>query len=219
MLTKTFAKNFVNRMADTLFIKGNVNLIHEFYAKDVVLHYRDEIFYIDEICRRFLAIKLITTRFHITIEELFVVDDLILFRSRQTWKNRINKALHESVVFFVCRIRDKKISEMWFTVDEPATSYADVNRNFDGEMLAFQLDFKDKNIFLKRLGIAMQFHDNMKFSKVEKDCLYYYFHGFSAKDTALKMNLSYRTIQTYISQIKERFNCKTKLALRKKIFF
>ena len=53
---------------------------------------------------------------------------------------------------------------------------------------------------------------------IERECLYYYFHGFSAKETAAKMNLTFRTIQSYIADLKEHFGCSSKIELRKRLF-
>lgn len=56
-----------------------------------------------------------------------------------------------------------------------------------------------------------------KLSKRESECLYYLLKGSSAKQIALKLNLSYRTIETYVSHLKDKFNCRTRIELVCKI--
>jgi DNA-binding CsgD family transcriptional regulator len=42
----------------------------------------------------------------------------------------------------------------------------------------------------------------------EKQCLYYFLKGFSAKTTARELQLSHRTVEFYISRIKKKYKCK-----------
>lgn len=218
LMSKKEAEKFVNDLMDTLFVKGKIDYIENFYTKDFFFYYRDESFNLQDIYKRVSAIKANTTNFHFIIEDLFVIYDLIIFRVKQTWKTVGNKGVNETVVFGVYRIHNKKVAEAWFSMDLNTKSYADINRNFIENMRLFEINCRDKQFFLKRLAIIAEFNKNFKFSKTEQECLYYYFHGFSAKETAQKIGLSFRTIQTYISQIKDRLGCKTKLSLRKKLF-
>ncbi len=135
------------------------------------------------------------------------------------WKNRKSEALNESMVFGIYRMRGKKVCEGWLIHDQPTQSYADTNRNFIESMQLFEMSLRDKNRFLKKLSTVMQFHNDIKLSKVERECLYYYFHGFSAKETALKMRLSFRTIQAYIANIKQCFDCKGQARIAQKKYF
>ena len=51
----------------------------------------------------------------------------------------------------------------------------------------------------------------------EAQCLWQLRQGQSAKQTAINLNLSPRTIEIYIKNIKEKFKCRTKLELLSKI--
>ena|SRR3990167_193833 len=50
-------------------------------------------------------------------------------------------------------------------------------------------------------------------SKQQKACAFYLLHGFTNKDIALKMNLSRRTIESYIETMKNKFHCRNKTQL------
>lgn len=45
-----------------------------------------------------------------------------------------------------------------------------------------------------------------------------YRNGFSAKDAAIEMGISPRTVETHIAEIKSKLDCRTKPELRRKIF-
>lgn len=58
---------------------------------------------------------------------------------------------------------------------------------------------------------------SVKLSPREIDCLRYLLSGFSAKQTADKLKLSTRTIESYLDTLKRKAQCRTKLALLGKI--
>lgn len=51
----------------------------------------------------------------------------------------------------------------------------------------------------------------------ESDCIYHLIHGKSAKQTANIMNISARTVEFHLGNIKEKANCRTKLELLSKV--
>ena len=76
-----------------------------------------------------------------------------------------------------------------------------------------------KDDFAQRLAVAEKISPkNFDLNDIEREYLYCYFHGYSAKETAVQMNISFRTVQAYIALIKQRFSCATKTQLRKRLF-
>lgn len=55
----------------------------------------------------------------------------------------------------------------------------------------------------------------VNFSEREKDCLRYLIEGKTAKETALLLNLSHRTIEYHFENLKEKLDCVTKRELIK----
>lgn len=67
-----------------------------------------------------------------------------------------------------------------------------------------------KNVFVA--SDATQLH----FSPREEECLYYLLRGFSMKEIARKLDLTYRTIEFYVDGIKDKLKCRKLPALTAK---
>jgi DNA-binding CsgD family transcriptional regulator len=71
--------------------------------------------------------------------------------------------------------------------------------------------FENKEIFLKKIGaLPRDFTLTKPFSNQEKRCLNLLYQGKSLKETAKEMDLSYRTAEHYLENIKNKANCQTK---------
>lgn len=60
-------------------------------------------------------------------------------------------------------------------------------------------------------------NQSIKLTPRESTALYYLCQGFSTKETARFMNISPRTVEQYLVTLREKFGCRTKLALLSKI--
>lgn len=67
--------------------------------------------------------------------------------------------------------------------------------------------------FLKHISQNNLAKNNISLSKRQKDCLYWLLKGKTAAETALILNLSQRTVESYINHIKIKFQCSTKSEL------
>lgn len=219
MFTTPEAEIFVKELLEDVFPNGKVDAMINFYTPEVIGHYGDETFGFNEIRERILAIKATTKKCYFVVNKVTVIDKLVVFVCRQNWINKNDSCFYDELVFGAYRIRDKKICEAWI-IDSPKSSYRQTNEDFVKNKQFSELNQKLKQEFLDKLELVQKTYLDKayKLSKVEKDCLYYYFNGFSAKESALAMSLSPRTIETYLGQIKEKFGCTTKYELRKKIF-
>jgi DNA-binding CsgD family transcriptional regulator/predicted SnoaL-like aldol condensation-catalyzing enzyme len=217
--TKQEAEQFVKELLEDVFPNGKVERLKDFYTPDVVGHYGDdEVFGFTDIEQRVLAIKQHSKNIRFVVQHMLQIDDLVLFSCSQNWSQKADNSFYDSLVFGVYRIQNKKIVELWIVLNTQTESYKDINKNFVQSMRAFEISQKAKREFFNRLDILQETGSNITLSKVDSECLYYYFHGFSAKETAQIMELSPRTVETYLANIKERLGCTTKGALRKKLF-
>lgn len=55
--------------------------------------------------------------------------------------------------------------------------------------------------------LSQQTIEGKKLTRRETMCLYYLFRGMTAKEIARKMNLSPRTVEQYLKQTREKYNC------------
>lgn len=220
MFSKAEAEKFIRNLWQTYLTEGKVELIDQFYDKDVVCHRGDEIYYFEDVRDRGLAIRNNTKNFNTTIVDFCVIYDLIIVDLKQSWLDRETKQFIEAPTTTIYRIKNEKICEAWFLIGDKLPSYREVNVNFAQATKLFEVNQKEKWEFLSRLALLENAESSGKseLNQVQRECLFYYLHGFSAKETAAKMNLTFRTVQTYIAELKERFDCSNKLALRKNIF-
>lgn len=218
--TPQAAKQFLQTLLEDVFPNGRVERAKDFYARDVIGHFDDEIIHFDDIEKRLIAIRDNTKRCKFEVKKFFVIGDMLAFRVKQSWVTIDDGLFNNLTLFGIYKFRDGKICEIWATYDGDNTPpYTLTNKNFKKHMLPYEMNQKTKTEFLQHLKTAQYLYGlTIKLSEAEENCLYYYFHGFSAKETAIKMDLSFRTVETYLAQIKDKFSCKTKRELRKKLF-
>jgi PAS domain S-box-containing protein len=85
----------------------------------------------------------------------------------------------------------------------------------DGQMIGVIGSYSDL-IDINYCGMQKNMKNNITLSPKQADCLVYVAMGMTAKQIAEAMNLSIRTVQHYIENIKVKLNCWTKSALIKK---
>jgi DNA-binding CsgD family transcriptional regulator len=212
---------FVKELLEVVFPKGQVERLRDFYAKDVVGHYgEDELFDFHDIEQRVAAIKKDAKNIQFIVENIVVIDNLILFICRQHWINKKDNKFFEQMVYGVYRIKNKKIIELWIVLNTPTLGYKEINTNFASLMQPFEINKKAKQDFIKQLAAFNKTDKNnqYKLSMREQECLYYYFNGFSSKETAQEMGISPRTVEVYLADIKQRYSCSTKRQLRQYFF-
>jgi DNA-binding CsgD family transcriptional regulator len=69
--------------------------------------------------------------------------------------------------------------------------------------------------FLKEMGM-LHHADDIALSQREKQCIRYLLQGYTAAETAQLLNLSKRTVESYLQNIKLKMNCYTKVELFEK---
>jgi DNA-binding CsgD family transcriptional regulator len=219
MFTQAEAEVFVKELLEDVFPNGKIELLDKFYALDVVGHFDKADLSFNDIENRVIAIKNNTQECCFIVQEVLVIDQIIALSCKQSWTNKSDGSLHDSLVFVIYRIKNRKISELWGIVDAKIAAYQKINEDFEKEMRPFDVSEKNKAAFLQRLATMPQlkFVEDAVLSTVEKECLYYYLHGSSAKETALILKLSPRTVETYLAEVKQKLQCHTKNELRKKL--
>lgn len=215
------AEIFVKRLFAEIFVNGKIEEIANFYTDDFIGHYGDELVSLTDIKKRVTAIKNETTRCYMNLREIGLIENsLISAMCTQSWINKIDGSFHDTLLFVLYRIRNRKICEAWMFFDSPTLEYTNIKTGCNKHMQLSELNYQTKYNFLSRVDLILNagMDKNIKLATMEKECLYYYFHGFSAKETALEMSLSVRTVEKYIANIKEKFACQDKQGLRKKLF-
>lgn len=216
-ITRNVILDLIRRVLEDILPNGKVEEADEVYAADLIGHYQDGLFNLDDVKDRIRAVKDCAKDCSFILQEaMFLSDEIINFSSRQSWRNKLDNSFHSMLVFGTYRVQNLKICEIWMILDteEGAKSYREINKDFSQNMRIFEHHQKSKKNFLDKLIITK----DQKLSSVEKEALYYYFNGFSAKETAIEMRISPRTVETHIAEVKGRLGCRTKHELRRKLF-
>lgn len=91
-----------------------------------------------------------------------------------------------------------------------------ISNRKENSSFPYQLDNEKKIKFLEKLDNSEVLKNkflNLKFTKREIEILHYYSKGLSAREVGEYLNLSRRTVENYISNIKDMFLCNTKSEL------
>lgn len=141
------------------------------------------------------------------INELFAIDDRVIVY----WTVYALSRVHENKLLVVSghsiyRIRENKICEIWQSWDK-ITFLDQLSQN--------NINLKHDNLqstlaFLKTLGMDTYYKKATLLSNRERECLKLLIQGKTAKETALILSLSYRTIEAYFENIKNKLDCSSK---------
>lgn len=73
-------------------------------------------------------------------------------------------------------------------------------------------------MLLKKTMERKENNNNFGLSKQQIECLHHLVKGMTAKQTAKRMGLSYRTVEFYIENIKAKLSCTSRVDLIEKAF-
>lgn len=82
-------------------------------------------------------------------------------------------------------------------------------------LFAISLPMEEKLSFLKQVGEKEAVKKFLSLSEREKECLKAVYHGKTAKETAIDLGLSFRTVETYLVHLANKLGCNSKQEIRK----
>lgn len=71
----------------------------------------------------------------------------------------------------------------------------------------------------KQSNLLDGIRQTIKLSKREQEVIYHMIDGLTAKQIARSINISHRTVETYLDRIKSKLNCRNKYEIIIKILF
>ncbi len=197
------AFNFLTQFFTKLSSIEEPFVLEDFCEDKLSIHHKEKIFSKAEFDNLLQWRRKNIERLYFEIEDFVMVDSLCVSIVRLIWIEKNNKNYHELELNLVCKLKEWKTCEIWLMLDAE---------------MAFntEISLKNKNDFMRRLSTHHSFYEGQweKLTETEKECLYYYLNGFSAKEASQEMALTYRTIETYIANIKVKYDCATRTELR-----
>ena len=146
--------------------------------------------------------------------------NFIIFSCRQVWLTPNEGKFCETMVFGTYRIENKKIREAWLITESKEENYFEINDKFERFLHQFELTSYGKKSFFQYMSDYEYFYQNAKIdlTQREQEVLFYYLRGYTAKEIAREMNISHRTIESYIAKVLEKTGSTCKAELRIKLF-
>lgn len=202
----------IKKLFQDPFDSSSINAYGELLSEDVVLHGPllgqeakgiEQLKKIDsELSRAFKSI----TR---TINDLLVVNDKVIVY--WTVNATYGPGEDEGKKFVVSghgiyRIKENKICEIWQSWDK-------IHPTEQTTFTTQQINAESVNSLLKNLRTVSFYRQAALLSRREKECLKIFLQGKTAKETATHLSLSYRTIESYFENIKNKLDCTTKREL------
>lgn len=109
----------------------------------------------------------------------------------------------------------KELSRVLQEMSEESFSLIDLQGDFfyEGVKHSHSIDNQSLHDYLIALGKKREVQQSSSLSPRERDCLKHLIHGKSAKDSAMELQLSPRTVESYLENIKNKLGCNSKREL------
>ncbi|WP_058493097.1 PAS and helix-turn-helix domain-containing protein [Legionella worsleiensis] len=113
---------------------------------------------------------------------------------------------------FILKNEDNQLSSI-------AQHFYDVTHtNVFNLMILCEFDSKSNKSLGQQSFIIEDNYPEISLSERETECFFYLLRGHSAKSVSTKLNLSVRTVESYLENIKNKLNCTTKSELIEKAY-
>lgn len=217
MFDQQEAAEFLNHLFDEIWQQGHADKLEDFYWSDVLGHYPHSTFNFSDIRSRVCAFDRHYKKRKFEVQHFFIINDLLVLTLTRNFLDPIDNDLSVSPVPLVYRIKEKKISEVWILECKGLPSYSQVNQEVTKIFNQFKLSRRDKDAFFHHLEARENLQEKsvVSLTRCEKECLFYYLNGYTAKEIARELSVSHRTVETHIVNIKQKSDCSTRGELRK----
>lgn len=213
------AKEFVYELLITLFKDGREDLLLNYYTPDVIGHYANQTFNLEDIKNRIAYVKSRYQERQYYVDEVIVLDDkFIVFRTKQMGIDSYYNKPFSWDIRGIYRLKNNLVAELWMLSDVELNYYAKPGEPEPSEKA--HICEVEKQRFLTMMQDYQAFYPEpaIQLTRRQQECLYYFINGFTAKEIAKELNISYRTVQDYLAIVYQKYGCSTKQELRKKIF-
>lgn len=221
-MTVNQAAEFFDELYLEVFSKGNLDKLMDYYHTDFIGHCNDELFDLEDIKDRVCIIKEHFNYFSLKVEKVSISGNIVTLVNQANLTSKYHKSIFIMTQFTNAIIIDNKIKEQWIVNEGKPLSYQAVNRIIwpkSDFLEAFDIRKKNKKEFLENLKEVLKSDKfNLEFSSKKLECIYYYLNGYSAKETSAEVNLTSRTVELYLQDIKNKFNCNQRLELKNLLF-
>lgn len=219
ILSQEEAYAFVKKIVDGI-STADIKSISEHYDENSIVHFGEvNLTYADIIKRtHYIQENYIDLR-HILLNAI-CFDNFIVANDLQFYQNKKNKQINRVDLTLVYRLTSTlKIAEAWLMSNVDYNYKADIHE--DDELLNVQQGLARTS----RQNILNDFkytinqrlkedYPNITFTDREMETLFYTLVGYTSKEVGKQLDLSHRTIESYLDVIKEKLGCNSKSEIR-----
>ncbi|ODN42913.1 LuxR C-terminal-related transcriptional regulator [Piscirickettsia litoralis] len=185
-----------------------------FYHKKFKGHYLDQEFNLTQLTERFDYNRKNYSKINNSLIDLLLLKEGQIFTlSRFSAIDNSKDKPVEMFVTNIINISDHKIIELW-SISTLQISISSPAEKIKSEDLTIESATKKK--FIQSLKVATDNLDKkIVLTSREIECLYLYISGLTAKEIAKEFEISYRTVETHLLNIKNKYGISTKSQLKK----
>jgi DNA-binding CsgD family transcriptional regulator len=210
----------IEKVLEVVWGRAPIQDLAGYFAEDVVIHYEGESFGYQELFKRAKRYKAITSNPKIKILGCMQADEVLLVKARQLCQLTATNDLCEFSITGSFQIQDEKITRFWLMGGGvlQGEQYSTTALNDVLQPLKLQNAIRQRFWWLVKYYQEMYGTKRVELTPREAECLFGFVKGESAKEMALEMGISPRTVETHILHVKSKYGCFTKQELKQAIF-
>lgn len=222
-MNQELAEKFMHAVVLEVWERGAEELFDNYYHSDVIGHYCGQTFNFADIKNRLIYNKMRYQDRKFYLNDIIAISDsFVVARLRHTGIDIYYNKPYSADITGIYEIFEKRIKQFWLLADSVLDYYAtpDDLKNLNKSPEKLIIEERDKKRFLEKLSDYRRFSKNqaVELTSREQECLYYFINGYTAKEIAKQLSLTYRTVQSYLARIKQKYGCTSKHELRQKLF-
>ena len=201
-----------------------MEVVKQYYAADAIAHFGELEINIEDIINRTNYNKAMYTQQQHFLLDVITFNNIIVFRDKQQGRSKKTNEHFSVDLTAIYRIENNQIKESWLMTDACFNYKANAEKGeHDGivkpEAAIIKTDVDTAYKMFKQTIEQKLAADcpNITLSQREMECLFYTLGGRAAKEIATTLDLSTRTIEHYLENLKIKLNCPSKAALRRKL--
>lgn len=220
-MNKEKAYKFVNNLLNNLVVDANAEKLAQYYCRDIIGYFGGTEINFDDIVNHANYLQTVFKNRHHILHDAIVAEDKIIFRARQILTHVKTNDLFITEVTGVYKLKEDKVFKLWVITDKDFDYFESPEHGLCVTDLPNHKDCKSKKQFQSFItNEKFMLHGNLQTVNLtdrEMDVLFYTMRGMTAKETGQRLDISFRTVESYIETLREKFDVSSKAELRRKI--
>lgn len=220
IMNQAEAYQYVKKLIDGFIYQIDIDVINQYYHQKTIGHFGEINLTYDDIINRLYYLQDNYIELNHTLLSVVCFDNFIVANDLQFYHHKNSKRVNRVDLTVIYRLApDLKISEVWLmsNVDYnyKASQCEDdelINEN-QGLTAASKQNILHDFKYTINQKLANDFPE-VAFTEREMETLFYTLTGYTSKEVGKKLDLSHRTVESYLDNIKDKLHCNSKAEIR-----